>query len=255
MFYVSIAPASVLKTLSWQQSINFSLITLSDLKFWQCRSDARKQTCLCTRTCAHTLNVSSAQPEATAEMSQRGSPFRMLLAVLFQSLWSCPFQCYPSSHATAPGKEQQSLLWVLLHCLFHPLRRKNGYFSSLFVFAFCQPLLDAVNQAQFWFAQPEFSSCRRHLAFTANKQCFYPWMIWVRDEHINHHPSNIFAGWLCWFGLVLQKLNQCQSGLDLAHADTPWLAHSVLSLSVTTALNIKRNRLNLWALTALTNCD
>lgn len=206
-----------------------SRTTLSDLKIWKCQNDAHKQTCLCTRT----LNVSSTQPQATAEMSQRGSPLRMLLAVLFQSLWSCPFQLCPSSQATALGKEQQSLLWVLLRCLCHPLKRKKWIFFPLFVFPFCQLLLDSVNQAEFWFVQLEFSSCLRHLAFTANKQCFHPWKIWVTDEHINHHLSNILlAGWLTgyvWFYFTENESVPKWFRLEFAHVDTTRLAHSVLS--------------------------
>lgn len=131
-------------------------------------------------------------------MSQRGSPLRMLLAVLFQSLWSCPFQLCPSSQANCSRERAAELVVSVAACLCHPLKRegKKWVFFSLFVFPFCQFLLDSVNQAEFWFVQLEFSSCRRHLAFTANKQCFHPWMIWVQDAHINHHPSNIsLAGW------------------------------------------------------------
>lgn len=161
----------------------------------------------------HTLNVSSTQPGATAEMSQRGGPLRMLLAVLFQSFWSCPFQLCPSSHATALGKEQQSLLWLLLHCRCHPWKREKMGIFLPFCLSYCQLLLDSVNQAEFWFVQLEFSSCRRHLVFTANKHCFHPWLIWVRDERINHHPSNILLA--CWISLVpFSILNHRPSSLD-----------------------------------------
>lgn len=153
------------------------------------QKDAYIQRWLCVHAdTSEVLHVPSTHSQATAEMSQRATPLGMLLAVLFQSLCSCPFQLHPSSQVTALGKGQKSLLWVLLHCLFHSLKTKIRVFFSLLSFLFVS---FSVNQSKFWFVQTEFAHWhRKHLAFTGSKQCFHPWMVWVRNKHINHHP--------CW---------------------------------------------------------
>lgn len=88
---------------------------------------------------AHALNVCSTQPPATAEMSQRGSPLRMLLAVLFfffspQSLWCCPFRIYPNSRASALGKEQQRLLSALPRLSLSSFQTERGKWCFFFFF-------------------------------------------------------------------------------------------------------------------------
>lgn len=105
-------------TMSWWQSINLSLIPLSDLKFWKCHSATYKQTRWCTRSCTRSLEPQLKCHGAAAHWGRCWLYF-------FQSLCSCPFQLCPSSQVTAPGKEQQSLLWVLLYYLCHPSKRRK----------------------------------------------------------------------------------------------------------------------------------
>lgn len=192
---------------------------------WKCQKTSHTNSRICVLAHAHALNVCSTRPPATAEMSQRGSPLRMLLAALFSGSLVLPVSAPSKKPSFCSGEGAAAAVVSVAATVFVILSNREGkvvlfflFVSLCFVSSFWI-LQTRLNSDLFRWNQPSTPPRQKHLASAASISIdsdLSQKRLEVRSQKcFSDHPADILARWpVTFFCSIFQKLNCCLSGLD-----------------------------------------